>query len=180
LNPLAQLKNSAEKVSPSAEYQREWHAAHPGMRALYARRWRERNPEADAAYKARRRKPRVEKQCFCGTVFLVAVGSKTIYCPPHRRTNARTPRRRLIENTHTRFRRVVVRSGERIRLAEIYERDRGLCGICGTAVAAEAKMPDPFSPSLDHILPIARGGLHVRANVRLAHFICNAARGARS
>jgi hypothetical protein len=33
-------------------------------------------------------------------------------------------------------------------------------------------------PSLDHVIPLARGGQHVRDNVRMAHMGCNTARGA--
>ena len=29
-------------------------------------------------------------------------------------------------------------------------------------------------PSIDHIIPVSRGGLHSWDNVRLAHFLCNA------
>jgi hypothetical protein len=59
---------------------------------------------------------------------------------------------------------------ERFARSEIYARDGGVCGICGRHVPA----PDS---SLDHVVPISRGGIHTPANVRLAHFDCNAQRG---
>lgn len=34
------------------------------------------------------------------------------------------------------------------------------------------------APTLDHVIPLAKGGEHSRANVRCAHFICNSRRGA--
>jgi 5-methylcytosine-specific restriction endonuclease McrA len=36
-----------------------------------------------------------------------------------------------------------------------------------------------MSPTIDHILPLARGGTHEPSNVQAAHFGCNAAKGAR-
>lgn len=55
---------------------------------------------------------------------------------------------------------------------EIYERDGDLCGICGTLVI-------PAERSLDHIVPIARGGAHTYANLQLAHRRCNYSKGAK-
>jgi hypothetical protein len=54
----------------------------------------------------------------------------------------------------------------------IFERDGWLCGICGEPVRRE-------DATLDHIVPIARGGTHEPSNVRLAHGLCNSRRGAR-
>lgn len=39
------------------------------------------------------------------------------------------------------------------------------------------KCPDPGSPSIDHILPISKGGNDTIANVQLAHFECNWIKG---
>jgi hypothetical protein len=33
--------------------------------------------------------------------------------------------------------------------------------------------PRALSPSIDHIVPLSRGGQHVKANVRIAHLWCN-------
>ena len=49
-----------------------------------------------------------------------------------------------------------------------------VCGICGKPVDFNIKYPDPLSPCIDHIIPIARGG-HPSAmeNLQLAHWTCN-------
>ena len=62
---------------------------------------------------------------------------------------------------------------ERISLSEIAVRDRGVCGLCGKRVAMTKSAPHPKAPSLDHIVPLAEGGQHVKANVQLAHLGCN-------
>lgn len=56
---------------------------------------------------------------------------------------------------------------------EIFDRDFYFCMICGGKTDALAKVPHPLAPTVDHILPIAKGGGHTRANTQTAHFICN-------
>jgi len=62
---------------------------------------------------------------------------------------------------------------------DIAERDEYRCGLCGEPVDMGVAYPDTQSPSLDHILPLSRGGAHVPENVQLAHLGCNVAKGAR-
>ena len=49
-----------------------------------------------------------------------------------------------------------------------------VCGICGKPVDKSLPFPHPLSPTVDHIIPIDRGG-HPSAieNLQLAHFACN-------
>lgn len=61
---------------------------------------------------------------------------------------------------------------------EIADRDRWTCGICGGPVDPRLSWPDQMSQSLDHVVPIAVGGRHVRENVQLAHLVCNMRKGA--
>lgn len=66
---------------------------------------------------------------------------------------------------------------ERILPSEIYERDGWVCQLCHKKVNSRLKWPNPFSPSLDHIMPLAKGGAHSRENVHLAHLRCNISAG---
>lgn len=56
---------------------------------------------------------------------------------------------------------------------EIFERDNWRCQLCGKPVDKALVYPDPFSPSLDHVVPVANGGGHTRLNCQLAHLRCN-------
>lgn len=51
---------------------------------------------------------------------------------------------------------------------------RTTCALCGRPVDKSLKHPHPFSATIDHIIPIIRGG-HPSdiENLQLAHFICN-------
>lgn len=60
---------------------------------------------------------------------------------------------------------------------EIFERDKWICQICFEPVDSDLKWPDPMSKSLDHKVPLSKGGHHLRSNCRLAHVTCNVRRG---
>lgn len=69
-------------------------------------------------------------------------------------------------------------TGEPVRRAAIAERDAWVCHLCSEPVRPELAHPDPWSASLDHVVPLSRGGAHDPANVRLAHLRCNVRKGA--
>ena len=56
---------------------------------------------------------------------------------------------------------------------EIFDRDEWSCGICSEPVDSSLAWPDPMSASLDHVIPVSRGGRHVRDNVQCSHLTCN-------
>lgn len=51
---------------------------------------------------------------------------------------------------------------------------QSVCGICGKPVDKSLKYPDPMSPTVDHIIPVAKHGDPVSLdNLQLAHRYCN-------
>lgn len=69
-----------------------------------------------------------------------------------------------------------------ITLPKLIKRDKGICQICGLPVDCNARSGRSiykYYPTLDHIIPISKGGSHTWKNVRLAHMICNAGKGDR-
>lgn len=90
-------------------------------------------------------------------------------------------RRRISASTAAHGRRVRLEDAttERFDPREVYDRDGWICGICGRPIDRELAWPDPGSVSLDHVLPLAAGGEHSRANTQAAHWICNVRKGAR-
>ena len=49
-----------------------------------------------------------------------------------------------------------------------------ICGICGKPVDFSLKYPHPLSPTVDHIIPVAKGGHPTDiSNLQLAHRCCN-------
>jgi 5-methylcytosine-specific restriction endonuclease McrA len=55
----------------------------------------------------------------------------------------------------------------------VFERDSWTCHICDEAINPGLRHPDPMSASLDHIIPLAKGGEHSYANSGTSHLRCN-------
>lgn len=70
-------------------------------------------------------------------------------------------------------------TGGPVLFAEIAKRDGWRCSICEKAVDPLVKWPDSKSPSLDHVVPLSKGGAHDPSNVALAHLGCNTAKNNR-
>ncbi len=88
--------------------------------------------------------------------------------------------RRLAANQTYRRRRsareLAVSAGDKITIHALIVRDGNACGICGEEIDA-ASLDRMLQPSIDHIVPISRSGLHVWENTQPAHLICNIRKG---
>jgi hypothetical protein len=62
---------------------------------------------------------------------------------------------------------------EDVSYADLYERDDGVCKICGLPVLYDKFVDNNWSGTIDHIIPLSRGGEHSMDNCQLAHRICN-------
>lgn len=67
---------------------------------------------------------------------------------------------------------------EYINSRTVFARDGWVCQLCQRPVDEGLPWPHTESASLDHVVPLSRGGDHVRTNVQLAHLGCNIAKGA--
>lgn len=56
---------------------------------------------------------------------------------------------------------------------DVFERDEWICGLCNSWVNSELRHPDPWSASIDHIIPLSSDGIDAWDNVQLAHLQCN-------
>lgn len=115
-------------------------------------------------------------ECMCGEIF---AGDKrrTRYCSAECFGKYKNKANWVHMNRRrARLRGVLVESFDRM---EIFLRDGWICQICSAPVNRAAHFPDPNMASLDHIIPIARGGEHSRANAQTAHLGCNVRKGAK-
>jgi 5-methylcytosine-specific restriction endonuclease McrA len=55
----------------------------------------------------------------------------------------------------------------------------GFCGICEAPMEWSPRRPDPLSKSIDHIVPLSKGGAHEQSNLQWAHLVCNFRKGDR-
>lgn len=71
------------------------------------------------------------------------------------------------------LRRQGVKSDERITHEEIAERDGYVCHLCSEPVDMSLPRTSKLGATLDHVIPVSKGGVDSRENLKLAHWICN-------
>lgn len=97
----------------------------------------------------------------------------------HKRAMRRTHRREHHRNHRSRARKYGV-PYESFKATEIFDRDGWRCYLCGVKVLAEYRPPrHDRNPTLDHVVPMSKGGGHLRTNVRCCCWACNVAKGDR-
>ncbi len=119
---------------------------------------------------------------ICGQEFNQR-GCRLRYCSPLCSAKAQEDVYR--RNTITR-RALRVTNGrvERIDAKAIFERDGWRCQLCGKKVSRRLYKTKGIkryanAPSHDHIIPISRGGEHIKSNVQCACYLCNCRKGNR-
>lgn len=113
----------------------------------------------------------------CGKIFLTEYKKSKVFCSDS--CGMRYAKERNHMRTRHRLDGKIV-DGD-ITLTKLSNRDGGTCQLCGLPVDWSdyivnengAFIAGKNYPSVDHIYPISRGGLHAWGNVQLAHFSCN-------
>lgn len=109
----------------------------------------------------------------CGDLFI----GNTLYCSKeclnkyHNTTHVETRKRYKKTNGKIDY---------TITLDKLIKRDNNICYICNRecnlndyTYQGNYKIAGNYYPSIDHVIPIAKGGTHEWNNIRLAHRICN-------
>lgn len=133
----------------------------PGPRQNKARRLLERAAAGSSGGK----RVFVQGACsWCGEQFL---GPNAVYCSDLCKDAAKLSRRNPLKFNPS-----------PIDRRSVYERDGWTCQLCYRPVEPGAKHPDPWSASLDHIVPQSKMVVpdHSSSNLRLSHLICNSLR----
>lgn len=149
------------------------------MLAIMANRW-----DAD---NLRRSKLEIHAVCAqCGSTFERPriKGRPSHFCSVTCRRRAkrryeyqhRSPAEKRLNNHRRRARHYGVEY-EPITIDQVMVHDQWMCGICHDPIDPLLPWPDPMSKSVDHIIPMSRGGGHIWSNVQAAHLGCNTAKG---
>lgn len=59
------------------------------------------------------------------------------------------------------------------RKIDIFKRDSYICYICDKQLSPDTPWPDPLCPTIEHVIPLARGGADLESNVKTACWGCN-------
>ena len=117
----------------------------------------------------------VYNECIeCGQPFFANKRMK--YCSD--RCNRRHDNRVHYESRSYRLKKV--RVDKDISLEKLYQEEKGICYLCGGmcdwndyVMVGQTFVAGNNYPSIEHVKPLSKGGLHCWDNVRLAHRVCN-------
>ena len=146
--------------------------------------------EKGTEYDRKRRGWDIPRECrCCGKVFIKTEdNSHYLYCSDACAVSAWHDIRRACNRKRYEMVRFRAKSGKHfnpINIKRLWARDGGKCALCGKRVdinlhrGGNGTCPDKMSATVDHIIPISKGGDHAWTNVQLAHFTCNNKRGNR-
>ena len=136
------------------------------------------NIKAARRYELKKSKERNQnKTCkICGKEFLANYKSK-IYCSKkcYKKEYHKTITYKTTKKSQRHKRKMIKRGCyiEPVSLRYVYDKCNGKCMICGNDVNIELYHNDNMAATIDHIIPISKGGLHSKTNCQLAHRHCN-------
>lgn len=121
-------------------------------------------------------KPIVFYPCeFCGKGFEQHNGSH--FCSSKcRKKNKNLEKHRKKEN-RTKKAKENGKYDNSITLVKVYEHDHGICYLCGKHLTLNDDYNRSDAPTIEHVIPIAKGGTHTWDNVKLACRDCNVKKG---
>ena len=173
----------AENAEKARERGREWAKANPTYRTYrkemsaawreankqkvsdYKRQYREKNEAAIRAYGRAYRDQNAER-----LLSEARVRAKRWRAENPEKARAKDDRRRALK---------LGAFVEHVDVLDVYERASGKCFVCGELIDPALRFPDPRSLTLEHVVPLALGGLHERGNCAVSHYRCNASKGAK-
>lgn len=118
---------------------------------------------------------------YCGEMFHKKTNNQVYCCVDHRRKSI------YLQHDIERRKRISFAMVDKdISLPRLYEIDGGVCYICGGQcdwsdfkLINGKRYASKNYPTIDHVVPLSKGGKHEWANIRLAHLSCNASKGNR-
>ena len=151
----AYAQSDAGKASASRRRQR-YYAENAERMAAWTRAWREKHPgySAEANRKWREANP----------------GAAAAYHQANRD-------KAVLRGLERRARKTAATIGP-IDLKALWDSNQGRCQLCGGAIDPSLRWPDPMSQSVDHIVPLSKGGTHEQSNLQWTHLVCNIRKGA--
>lgn len=74
-------------------------------------------------------------------------------------------------------RRALMEQGEKINYTEVYEAYDWICYLCQVPINPDLRHPNDWAGTIDHVVPLSKGGKHVWDNLKPAHALCNFKKG---
>lgn len=86
-------------------------------------------------------------------------------------------RRRYKGKYYSPKRRRIYARGDDIDPVALFDKHDWLCSICREVIDRRKRFPDPRAATIEHVIPLSKGGTHTWENCRPAHADCNFSKG---
>jgi 5-methylcytosine-specific restriction endonuclease McrA len=70
-----------------------------------------------------------------------------------------------------------IRKGDLIIKEDVFDFFNWTCIVCDEEIDKTLEYPDKMSATLEHIVPLSKGGTHTWDNVAPSHLLCNGRKG---
>ena len=190
LNPACKVcacaaRRAGRNVDREHAYGRRWRDANPGYSAKTAKAWREANPERRKANHDRWASENAERLAEAKRAWYEANREWVLSWATRNPEGAKAKKDRYNERHPDRRReqerrRQAVKRGARVSVADLDQLWTGTCALCESELSRDLTWPHPMSRSIDHIVPLARGGEHAQHNLQWTHLRCNISKGAKT
>jgi len=122
-------------------------------------------------------KKRKFKVCLHCLKPLYVGGEHNRFCSDECKYNYNRPKRKAREIRADAKRRSYLKDYPLIDPEDIFDRDEYVCGLCGGMTDKDAvwdaSNPPKRYPTIDHIIPLSKGGTHTEDNLQCACHTCN-------
>ena len=119
----------------------------------------------------------ITKECACCGKEFKTTRTAQVYCCKQCANKAQNKVHELKRERHIKNNGLIDKD---ITLLKLFEREKGICYLCGCEcdyndceTTDNVFIVGKTYPSIDHIIPISKGGTHSWDNVKLAHVSCN-------
>lgn len=154
------LRYNRKRRRKAAEQARQWRKENPERAHATARAYRQSHRTQEAARVARWRK------------------SRRGYAS-HKLSQYKQQVKRLKTPPKDFDSQALILKAYQVDALELWKNSDQTCIVCGDLIDEGINHPDPMSRTIEHIIPIARGGKHEESNIAFSHLGCNLRKGRR-
>lgn len=118
----------------------------------------------------------------CGRRFVPVYRSKShVFCSDECILSYSKKRKALDDKERSLRRYCIIKSRfvEKVSIEYLFFRDKGKCQICNKKLSLDRRGVHRLAPTIDHIIPLSKGGEHSKRNTQLACFRCNSVKSNR-
>lgn len=162
-----------------AAYQRAWRAANPDKVAAAKAAWEQANYErhrASANRASRKWRAANRPKVRAYNLSWASANPDRVAAKSKRWRESHPITVRMQKSK----RRAMIRTASvgTVDLHALWVRQCGICALCANPIDSTLAWPDPASRSVDHIVPLSKGGTHEQSNLQWTHLVCNLKKGA--